>query len=108
MTGACVSFAPAEEKCTGFWRVLAPTFPAGRSLRRFRRQNVLRGDGTGGVRVGSWLGDEDRLAVVAQLRDGLADVGERAVVAVLLGAGEVGPRVPAAGQLLHRGDVHDA
>lgn len=33
------------------------------------------------------LVDEDRLAVVAQLGDGFVDVGERVVVAVLLGAG---------------------
>src|SRR3712207_3765542 len=63
-------------------------------------QDVLRRDRPRGVRVGPGLRDEDGLAVVAQLRDGLADVGQRAVVAVLLRTVEVRPRVPAAGQLL--------
>ncbi len=72
-----------------------------------RDTDVLRGDRAGGVGVRTRLRDEDRLAVVAQFGDGLADVGEGAVVAVLLRAVEVGPGVPAAGQLLDRGDVHD-
>src|SRR5688572_1394047 len=72
-------------------------------IRLLSRQDVLRGDLLRGVRVGPRQRYEDGLAVVAQLRDGLADVGEGAVVAVLLGAVEVGPRVPAAGQLLDAG-----
>ena len=52
-------------------------------------------------------GDEDRLAVVPQLGNGLADVGQRSVPAVLLRRVEVGPRVPPASELLDRGDVDD-
>src|SRR5690606_19897235 len=61
------------------------------------RQDVLGRDLLRGLRVGPRLGYEHGLAVVAQLRDGLPDVGEGAVVAVLLRAVEVRPRVPAAG-----------
>src|SRR5689334_6936910 len=92
---------PAEKKCTGSEGVLAPALIAqAASLSRagrptlLRRQDVLRGDRLGGVGVRPGLRDEDRLAVVAQLRDGLADVGEGTVVAVLLRAVEVGPGVP--------------
>ena len=56
---------------------------------------------------GPGLGHEDGLAVVAQLGDRLADVGEGAVAAGLLRGVEVGARVPAAGQLLDRADVDD-
>ncbi len=62
--------------------------------------DLLRGRG---VRAGRC--HEDGLAVVAQLLDALLDVGESAVVAALGGRGEVGPRVPATGELLDRGDV---
>src|SRR3954454_2286580 len=60
----------------------------------------LGGVGTGG-------GDEDGLAVVAQLLDALADVGEGAVVAALGRRVVVGAREPAPGELLDRGDVDD-
>ena len=50
---------------------------------------------------------EHGLAVVAQLGDRLADVGEGAVPAALGRGREVGTREPAAGQLLDRGDVDD-
>ena len=61
-----------------------------------------------GVSVsGPGCGHEQRLPVVLQLLDALADVGQRPVAAALLGGGEVDPRVPAAGQLLDRRDVDD-
>src|SRR6478609_3974141 len=79
----------------------------GARLRLLRAQDVLGRDGPSGVGVRARLRDEDGLAVVAQLRDGLADVRQGAVVAVLLRAVEVRPGVPPAGQLLDGGDVHD-
>ena len=46
--------------------------------------DVPGGDGLGGVAVRAGLRHEDGLAVVAQLGDRLADVGERAVAAGFL------------------------
>ncbi|MPM31659.1 hypothetical protein SDC9_78216 [bioreactor metagenome] len=66
---------------------------------------VLARDPLQGGGVGSGLVDEDGLAVVAQLLDGLLDVGECAVVPVLGRGVVVGLRVPPPRQLLDRGDV---
>src|SRR5690606_15849374 len=81
------------------------------SLRPVRGGGVcgdLRGDRAGSVRVDSRLGHEDGPAVVAELVDALADVGESAVIPALGGRGEVGAWEPVAGELLDAGDVDDA
>jgi acyl-CoA thioesterase FadM len=57
---------------------------------------------------GAGLGDHQHLAVVLQLLDRLADVGEGAVPAVLRGDVVVHPREPALGQLLEARDVDRA
>ena len=54
---------------------------------------------------GSGGRDEDGLAVVAQLLDGFADVGQRPVVAALRGGAVERSGIPAAGELLDRADV---
>ena len=52
-------------------------------------------------------GGEEEPAVVAQLVDRLQDVGQGPMSAVLVGGVEEGARVPALGELLDRGHVHD-
>src|SRR5580765_1220615 len=69
--------------------------------------DVLVAEGLEGVAVRAGLRDEHRGAVVAQLGDRLADVGEGSVAAGLGGGVEVGTGVPATGQLLDRRHVDD-
>ena len=86
------------DECSGLSRGRRWTAPA--------RCPASRRGGRGGLLRGrSGLRHEDRRAVVAELLDGLADVGERPVAAALLGRVEVDAGVPPARQLLDRGDV---
>src|SRR3954447_437838 len=82
----------------------------GRSALRARsgqRAAVLDGQCPGRLGVRSGRRHEHRGPVEAQLLDALLDVGQGTVVAGLRRRVEVGAWVPAAGQLLDRGHVHD-
>ena len=48
------------------------------------------------------VGDEDGLAVILELFDGIADIPERSMVAGLLWCGKVNPGIPTASQFLDR------
>ena len=72
-------------------RVLAAALAGGVALPAFVRHAAAR--------------DEDRFAVVGQLPDGFADVGEGPVSAVLGWSVEIDPRVPAAREFLDAGDI---
>ncbi|MBG9885726.1 hypothetical protein ABE10_03825, partial [Bacillus toyonensis] len=72
----------------------------------------LRNDGVrvclGLVAARAGLGHEDRAPVVAQLADGLEDVGEGAMTAVLRRGLEEDAWIPSPGELLDARDVHIA
>src|ERR1700735_474303 len=78
---------------TGFARLGRPVFLARPGAGAGRAEPG--GDRPGRGRVGAGLRHEHGLPVVLELPDALPDVGQRAMAAVLLRAGEVGPRVPA-------------
>ena len=81
----------------------------GRRLRDCSGQGALMAGGDPERRaVRTGRRNEDRLPVVAELLDRLADVGERAVVSGFGGGGEVDPREPSSGQFLDAGDVYIA
>src|SRR5215469_5562257 len=88
-------------KHTGRWLLSRTGLPVSRGLGGKASRQLARGRS---IRAG--LGHEDRLPVVLKLTDALPDVRQRAMPAVLLRAGEIGPRVPAPGQLLDAGDVN--
>jgi hypothetical protein len=46
--------------------------------------------------------DEDGLAVILELFDGISDVSERSVIAGFFGRGKIDPGIPAPGQFFNR------
>src|SRR6476619_1876878 len=88
----------------------APTLAGGHGgtdLGRVVVDDVAGGQGAGLFGGGAGRRHEYRLAVVAQLGDRRADVGEGTLPAGLGRGREVGPGEPPAGELLDGGDVDD-